>query len=72
MKYRAWDQLLRIGICLMRAMGQGAIIHIASVSARHGNLSRSADGAFKGGVITLSRLKYRAPERPWLAGRGRA
>ena len=54
----------------MRAMGQGAIIHIASVSARHGNLSRSADGAFKGGVITLSRLKYRAlkyraPERPW-------
>jgi NAD(P)-dependent dehydrogenase (short-subunit alcohol dehydrogenase family) len=56
----------------MRAMGHGAIIHIASICARHGNLSRSADGAFKGGVITLSRLKYRAPERPWLAGRGRA
>jgi NAD(P)-dependent dehydrogenase (short-subunit alcohol dehydrogenase family) len=48
----------------MRAMGQGAIIHIASICARHGNLSRLADGAFKGGVITLSRLKYRAPERP--------
>jgi hypothetical protein len=39
----------------MQAMGQGAIIHIASISAPHGN---PGYGAFKGGVTTLIRLKY--------------
>ena len=56
----------------MRAKERGALVHSAWVSAQHGNLGRSADGAFKGGVIALIELKYRAPERPWLAGRGRA
>jgi hypothetical protein len=65
LKYRAWDQLLRIGI--MSDAGHGARHdrqNIASVSAQHGNPGQSAHGAFKGGVITLIRLKYRAPERP--------
>jgi hypothetical protein len=39
----------------MRAMGQGAILHIASISALHGN---PGYGAFKGGVTTLTQLKY--------------
>jgi NAD(P)-dependent dehydrogenase (short-subunit alcohol dehydrogenase family) len=34
----------------MRAIDPGAIIHIASISALHGNPGRSAYGAFKGGV----------------------
>jgi NAD(P)-dependent dehydrogenase (short-subunit alcohol dehydrogenase family) len=34
----------------MRAIGPGAIIHIASISALHGNPDRPAYGAFKGGV----------------------
>jgi NAD(P)-dependent dehydrogenase (short-subunit alcohol dehydrogenase family) len=34
----------------MRVMGHGTIIHIASISALHGN---PGYGAFKGGVTTL-------------------
>jgi NAD(P)-dependent dehydrogenase (short-subunit alcohol dehydrogenase family) len=41
---------------LMRAHGGGAIVNIASVSAQRGNVGRSAYGASKGGVITLTQV----------------
>jgi hypothetical protein len=66
-----WINLRALEFCLMRAMERGAIIHIASISAQHGNPGQSAYGAFKGGVITLIQLKYPVPERPWLACCGR-
>src|SRR6266478_4758395 len=40
---------------LMRAHG-GAIVNIASISGQRGNLGRSAYGASKGGVITLTQV----------------
>jgi NAD(P)-dependent dehydrogenase (short-subunit alcohol dehydrogenase family) len=40
----------------MRAGGGGSIVNIASVSGMVGNLGRSAYGASKGGVVTLSRV----------------
>ena len=42
----------------MRAMERGTIVKYRL--GFRAALSRSADGAFTGGVITLSRLKYRA------------
>jgi hypothetical protein len=68
LKSRALDQTLVRWIklfCLMRATERGAMVHTASVSPQDGNLGRSADGAFKGGVIALIELKYLATERPW-------
>ncbi len=41
---------------LIRAHGGGAIVNIASVSGQRGNLGRSAYGASKGGVITLTQV----------------
>ena len=41
---------------LMRAHGGGAIVNIASISGQRGNLGRSAYGASKGGVITLTQM----------------
>jgi NAD(P)-dependent dehydrogenase (short-subunit alcohol dehydrogenase family) len=41
---------------LMRANRGGAIVNIASVSGQRGNLGRSAYGASKGGVITLTQV----------------
>src|ERR1700744_1784346 len=46
---------------LMRAHGGGAIINIASISGQRGNLGRSAYGASKGGVITLSQRHRAGP-----------
>lgn len=40
----------------MRAHGGGAIVNIASISGQRGNLGRSAYGASKGGVITLTQV----------------
>jgi hypothetical protein len=50
-----WNNFCASEFCLMRAMDQGAILYIASISALHGN---PGYGAFKGGVTTLIRLKY--------------
>jgi NAD(P)-dependent dehydrogenase (short-subunit alcohol dehydrogenase family) len=41
---------------LMRAHGGGAIVNIASISGQRSNLGRSAYGASKGGVITLTQV----------------
>jgi NAD(P)-dependent dehydrogenase (short-subunit alcohol dehydrogenase family) len=41
---------------LMRGRGGGAIVNIASISGQRGNLGRSAYGASKGGVITLTQV----------------
>ena len=41
---------------LMRTHGGGAIVNIASISGQRGNLGRSAYGASKGGVITLTQV----------------
>jgi len=41
---------------LMRAHGGGAIVNIASVSGLRGNVGRSAYGASKGGVVTLTQV----------------
>ena len=41
---------------LMKAHGGGAIVNIASVSGQRGNIGRSAYGASKGGVITLTQV----------------
>ena len=41
---------------LMRAHRGGAIVNIASVSGQRGNIGRSAYGASKGGVITLTQV----------------
>lgn len=41
---------------LMKAHGGGAIVNIASVSGLRGNIGRSAYGASKGGVITLTQV----------------
>ncbi len=40
----------------MKAHGAGSIVNIASVSGIRGNLGRTAYGASKGGVITMSRV----------------
>lgn len=40
----------------MRAHGGGAIVNIASVSGLRGNVGRSAYGASKGGVVTLTQV----------------
>jgi NAD(P)-dependent dehydrogenase (short-subunit alcohol dehydrogenase family) len=40
----------------VRAHGGGAIVNIASISGQRGNLGRSAYGASKGGVITLTQV----------------
>ena len=40
----------------MRERGQGAIVNIASVSGIRGNVDRTAYGASKGGVITMTRV----------------
>jgi NAD(P)-dependent dehydrogenase (short-subunit alcohol dehydrogenase family) len=41
---------------LMRGHGGGGIVNIASISGQRGNLGRSAYGASKGGVITLTQV----------------
>jgi len=41
---------------LMRAHGGGAVVNIASVSGQRGNIGRTAYGASKGGVITLTQV----------------
>jgi NAD(P)-dependent dehydrogenase (short-subunit alcohol dehydrogenase family) len=41
---------------LMLAHGGGAIVNMASVSGQRGNIGRSAYGASKGGVITLTKV----------------
>lgn len=41
---------------LMRRHGGGAIVNIASVSGLRGNIGRSAYGASKGAVVTLSQV----------------
>jgi NAD(P)-dependent dehydrogenase (short-subunit alcohol dehydrogenase family) len=41
---------------LMKAHGGGSIVNIASVSGQRGNVGRSAYGASKGGVITLTQV----------------
>lgn len=41
---------------LMRTHGGGAVVNIASISGQRGNLGRSAYGASKGGVITLTQV----------------
>ena len=41
---------------LMRGHGGGAMVNIASISGQRGNLGRSAYGASKGGVITLTQV----------------
>ena len=41
---------------LLRTHGGGAIVNIASISGQRGNLGRSAYGASKGGVITLTQV----------------
>jgi len=41
---------------LMKAHGGGAIVNIASVSGLRGNVGRSAYGASKGGVVTLTQV----------------
>ena len=40
----------------MRDRGQGSIVNIASVSGIRGNVGRTAYGASKGGVITMTRV----------------
>jgi len=40
----------------MRAAGGGAIVNIASISGMRGNLGRTAYGASKGGVITMTQV----------------
>jgi NAD(P)-dependent dehydrogenase (short-subunit alcohol dehydrogenase family) len=40
----------------MQAHGGGAIVNVASVSGIRGNIERSAYGASKGGVITLTQV----------------
>ncbi|WGF89095.1 SDR family NAD(P)-dependent oxidoreductase [Marinivivus vitaminiproducens] len=40
----------------MRDTGGGAIVNVASVSGLRGNISRSAYGASKGGVVTLTQI----------------
>ncbi|MEV9370124.1 SDR family oxidoreductase, partial [Klebsiella pneumoniae] len=40
----------------MQATGGGSIVNIASVSGLLGNAGRSAYGASKGGVVTLSKV----------------
>lgn len=40
----------------MRETGGGSIVNIASVSGLRGNLGRSAYGASKGGVVTLTKI----------------
>lgn len=40
----------------MRETGGGSIVNIASISALRGNLGRSAYGASKGGVMTLTKI----------------
>ncbi len=40
----------------MKALGGGAIVNIASVSGLRGNVGRSAYGASKGGVVTLTQV----------------
>jgi NAD(P)-dependent dehydrogenase (short-subunit alcohol dehydrogenase family) len=41
---------------VMTAAGGGAIVHIASVSGIKGNLGRSAYGASKGALVTLTKI----------------
>jgi NAD(P)-dependent dehydrogenase (short-subunit alcohol dehydrogenase family) len=41
---------------LMKTHGGGAIVNIASVSGLRGNIGRSAYGASKGGVVTLTQV----------------
>ncbi|MDQ0137221.1 NAD(P)-dependent dehydrogenase (short-subunit alcohol dehydrogenase family) [Neorhizobium galegae] len=41
---------------IMRENGGGSIVHIASVSGIKGNLGRSAYGASKGALVTLTRI----------------
>ena len=40
----------------MAAAGAGAIVNIASISGMRGNLGRTAYGASKGGVITMTQV----------------
>jgi NAD(P)-dependent dehydrogenase (short-subunit alcohol dehydrogenase family) len=40
----------------MKALGGGAIVNIASVSGLRGNIGRSAYGASKGGVVSLTQV----------------
>lgn len=49
----------------MKVLGGGAIVNIASVSALCGNVGRSAYGASKGGVVTLTQVMATelAPDR---------
>jgi NAD(P)-dependent dehydrogenase (short-subunit alcohol dehydrogenase family) len=41
---------------MMQAHGGGAIVNVASVSGLRGNIGRSAYGASKGGVVTLTQV----------------
>ncbi len=52
---------------LIRAHGGGAVVNIASISGQRGNLGRSAHGASKGGVITLTQaMQDDAKRSEWL------
>ena len=46
----------RAAVKAMRAAGGGAIVNIASISGIRGNLGRTAYGASKGGVITMTKV----------------
>ena len=46
----------RAAVKAMRAAGGGAIVNIASISGMRGNLGRTAYGASKGGVITMTQV----------------
>jgi NAD(P)-dependent dehydrogenase (short-subunit alcohol dehydrogenase family) len=46
----------RAAVAAMRATGGGAIVNIASISGMRGNLGRTAYGASKGGVITMTQV----------------
>lgn len=53
---RAMARTIRAFLPGMLALGGGAIVNIASVSGQRGNIGRSAYGASKGGVITLTKV----------------
>ena len=46
----------RAAVKAMAAAGGGAIVNIASISGMRGNLGRTAYGASKGGVITMTQV----------------
>ena len=67
-----WINFCALEFCPKRAKGHGTIVKYR-LGFRAAWQSRSVGyAAFKGGVITLIQPKYPVPERPWLAGGGRA